>query len=96
MSAAAQAAPKGSAQATQLASLESTVFQGTTLRGLLLEAYAFSEFGTIALVAAICSFALAAVMAILAAFGFWHVRRVSPSEELLGQTLHLPPQTTAV
>ena len=43
----------------QLQSLKTTVFQGTTLRGLLLEAYGFSMFGTIALVAAICSFVLA-------------------------------------
>src|SRR5215469_3764289 len=45
VSAAKLAAKPGSAQATQLAELQTTVFQGTTLRGLLLQAYAF---GTIA------------------------------------------------
>jgi hypothetical protein len=35
------------------------VFQGTTLRGLLLEAYAFGTFATIALIAAIAAFVLA-------------------------------------
>ncbi len=90
VSAAAKAAPKGSPQATQLSALESTVFQGTTLRGLLLEAYAFGTFATIALVAAICSFALAGVMLILTAFGFRHLHKVSPTDELMAQTLHLP------
>ena len=74
---------------TQLQGLKTTVFQGTTLRGLLLEAYAFSMFGTIALIASIASFALAAVMAILTGLGFWHLRRVNPSEELLADRLHL-------
>jgi len=39
VSAAAMSAPKGSAAATKLEALESTVFQGTTLRAMLLEAY---------------------------------------------------------
>jgi hypothetical protein len=60
-----------------------TVFEGTTLRGLLLEAYAFWEMGQIALIAAICSFVAAGAMLILSAFGVWHLRRVSPAEELL-------------
>ena len=60
-----------------------TVFRGTTLRGLLLEAYAFSEFGQIALVAAICSFVLAGVMLVLSVLGIWHLRRVNPAEEVL-------------
>ncbi|MDA8043726.1 MAG: hypothetical protein M0Z30_00565 [Actinomycetota bacterium] len=90
VSAAALAAPKGSAQATQLASLETTVFQGTTLRGLLLEAYAFWEMGQIALVAAVVSFIGAALMLILSVLGMWHLRRVNPTEEVLSQTLHLP------
>src|SRR5579875_869224 len=83
VSAAAMAAPKGSAQATQLAATEATVFQGTTLRGLLLEAYGFWEMGQIALIAAITSFAAAAVMLLLSALGFWHLRRVNPNQEVL-------------
>ena len=81
---------------TQLQGLKTTVFQGTTLRGLLLEAYAFSEFGTIALVAAIASFSLAAIMALLSALGFWHLRKVGPDEEVLARTLHLPAQPVGV
>ncbi|HEV2368899.1 MAG TPA: hypothetical protein VGR90_03435 [Acidimicrobiales bacterium] len=59
-----------------------TVFQGTTLRGLLLEAYAFGKFGQIALIASICSFALAGVMLLLSFLGFVHLRRVRPEEEI--------------
>lgn len=81
VSAAAMAAPAGSPQATQLKALQTTVFQGTTLRGLLLEAYAFWEIGQIALIASIASFVLAGVMFILSGLGFWHLRRVSPQEE---------------
>jgi hypothetical protein len=81
---------------TSLQTLKATTFQGTTLRGLLLEAYAFSEFGTIALVAAICSFALAGVMALLSILGLWHLRRVNPGEEFLAETLHLAAQPVGV
>ena len=78
----AQNAPKGSAEATKLAQLEQTSFQGTTLRGLLLEAYAFSVFGTIAFWAAIASFCLAFIMAVLVGFGFWHAHKTPDSAEL--------------
>lgn len=61
----------------------STVFQGTTLRGLLLEAYAFSVFGEIALIASIASFALALVMLVLVTLGFWHLRRTKADDEIL-------------
>ena len=45
LSTASRANPKR----TQLAALEQTSFQGTTLRGPLLEAYAFSEIGVVML-----------------------------------------------
>ena len=60
-----------------------TVFRGTTLRGLLLEAYAFWKMGQIALIGAIVSFIMAGVMLVLTGFGFWHLRRVDPAEELM-------------
>ncbi len=78
VSAASRANPTDKALAAEV----QTSFQGTTLRGLLLEAYAFSEFGLIALWAAIAAFAMAAVMALLVAFGFWHARRTPVDEEL--------------
>ncbi len=75
-SAAAMADPTN----TNLQGLVNTIFKGTTLRGLLLEAYAFWTVGQIALVGAIVSFILAGVMLILTALGIWHYRRTS--EEL--------------
>jgi hypothetical protein len=62
---------------------EQTVFQGTTLRGLLLEAYAFSVFATLALWAAIAAFVGALIMAGLVILGFWHARRVNDDVEIL-------------
>jgi hypothetical protein len=63
----------------QLQALVQTSFRGTTLRGLLLEAYAFSTVGTIMLFGAIASFIGAAAMALLVGLGLWHARR-SPEE----------------
>lgn len=78
-----------SPQLTTLKAQQATLFQGETLRGLLLSAYGFSKMGEIAGIAAIASFALAAVMAVLTALGMWHLRRVSPTEEVFdGRHLH--------
>jgi hypothetical protein len=82
VSAAAQADPTN---ATLKAEVQ-TVFQGTTLRGLLLEAYAFSVFATLALWSAIAAFIGAIFMAALVALGFWHSRRVSEDAEILPRT----------
>src|SRR5579875_2892903 len=79
LSAAARADPTNK----KLAALAQTSFQGTTLRGLLLEAYAFSTFGTIAFWAGVSAFCLAFIMAVLVGFGFWHARRTPPEAELL-------------
>lgn len=70
---------------TALAAEVQTVFRGTTLRGLLLEAYAFSVFGQIALWASVASFIGAGLMLILVGLGFWHSRRVSAESELLSE-----------
>jgi hypothetical protein len=82
LSAKAMALPKGSVAYTAEEAKVQTVFQGTTLRGMLLEAYAFGTFATIALIGAITAFALAAVMALLVALGFWHARRTPATKEL--------------
>ena len=79
VSAAAMAAPTNA----KLAALKQTSFQGTTLRGLLLEAYAFSEIGAVMLVGAIASFILAALMAALVGLGVWHAKRTPEEERLL-------------
>jgi hypothetical protein len=60
-----------------------TLFMGETLRGMLLNAYAFWKMGQIAAVAAIVSFIGAGVMLLLSALGFWHQRRTSPDAEVL-------------
>ncbi len=77
LSAASIADPNNAKLAGQVA----TVFKGTTLRGLLLEAYAFSTFGEIALVASIVSFVLAGVMLLLTLLGVVHLRRVPGDQE---------------
>jgi hypothetical protein len=77
LSAASIADPNNAKLAGQVA----TVFKGTTLRGLLLEAYAFSTFGEIALVAAIVSFVLAGVMFLLTLLGVVHLRRVPEDQD---------------
>ena len=82
LSAKAQALPKGSAAYTAAEAKVQTVFQGTTLRGLLLEAYAFGTFASIALVAAISTFILAGIMALLVVLGVWHARRTADGEDL--------------
>ena len=68
---------------TTLATQVQTVFRGETLRGLLLNAYAFDTMGNIAGIAAIASFAGAGLMLVLSGLGFWHLRRTSPEEEVL-------------
>ena len=52
-----------------------TLFKGETLRGLLLSTYAWSTVGKIAGIAAVVSFAGAAVMAVLVVAGLVHLRR---------------------
>ena len=79
LSSEAMALPKGSAEYAAAEAKVQTVFQGTTLRGLLLEAYAFWQMGQIALYAAIACFVLAVVMLIFTILGFVHWRR-TPEE----------------
>ncbi len=88
LSSAAMALPKGSAAYTAAESKVQTVFQGTTLRAMLLEAYGFSLLATIAFWCAIAAFALAAVMAFLVVLGFVHATRTDESEELMAH--HVP------
>jgi|tagenome__1003787_1003787.scaffolds.fasta_scaffold20895384_1 hypothetical protein len=68
----------------KLAGQVATMFKGETLRGLLLNAYAFGKMGTIAGIAAITSFIGAGAMLILGGLGLWHARRVPADQEVLG------------
>jgi hypothetical protein len=69
-----------------------TVFKGETLRGLLLNAYAFWQIGQIAKWAAIVAFVAAAVMLVLSILGFIHVRRTPAERELLAQPTAPAPE----
>lgn len=69
----------------QLQTVVNTIFKGTTLRAMLLNAYAFSTIAAIMLYGAIASFVLAAIMAILTGLGFWHAARTPEETELLGR-----------
>ena len=66
----------------KLAGQVETMFKGETLRGLLLNAYAFGTTARIAGIAATVSFIGAAVMLVLAGLGLWHGRRTPPTEEI--------------
>jgi hypothetical protein len=79
LSAESLANPKNAALAAQV----QTVFRGTTLRSMLLEAYGFWQFGQIALIAAIVSYIAAGLMLVLSILGFVHVRRTAPEAEIL-------------
>lgn len=74
------AASRANPTTKKLAALVTVSFKGTTLQGLLLEAYAFGTFGTIAFWAGIASFILAFLTLVLAGLGLWHAGRVSPLE----------------
>lgn len=59
-----------------------TAFRGETLRGLLLNAYAFWQMGQIALYGAIAAFAGAALLLVLSILGLLHLRRVPAEQEV--------------
>ena len=71
ISAASMAAPSN----TSLANQVQLVFRGDTLRGLLLNAYAFGFMGVIALYGAIGMFVAALLMLLLTLIGVRHYRR---------------------
>lgn len=72
---------------TALAGLVQTVFRGTTLRSMLLEAYGFWQLGQIALYAAIASFIGAGLILILSIAGLFHGRQVTAETEVLGKAV---------
>jgi hypothetical protein len=80
----ALANPKNATYAGQVAAL----FKGTTLRGMLLNAYGFWKMGEIAGIAAIFAFGGAALLLILSFMGLWHLRRVPETAEVLAKVSH--------
>jgi len=81
---------------TKLSDAVATAFKGETLRGLLLNAYAFGKMGQIAMIAAVVSFIGAGVMLVLSLLGFAHLRRVDPDVEVLTGHNHTKPETVKV
>jgi hypothetical protein len=78
----------------QLAGVVNTVFKGETLRGLLLNAYAFGKIGMIAGIAAVVAFIGAGILLLFSLLGLYHSRRVSPTTEILntnGRSAPLQP-----
>lgn len=75
----------------KLAATVDTMFKGTTLRSMLLDAYAFSTMGYIAFIASVVAFVGAGLMALLSALGFYHAHRVhdvtppsgAPAQEMI-------------
>jgi len=59
----------------KLSELRETLFMGNTLRGMLLEAYAFGTMGVIAGYAAIAAFAGGVLFLLLGIAGLMHIRR---------------------
>jgi hypothetical protein len=91
LSAKALAQPKNAALAAQV----QTMFRGETLRGLLLNAYAFWTIGQIMLWAAIAAFAGAGLLLLLAIFGFIHLRRTAPEAEIFPAAATREPVTSS-
>jgi hypothetical protein len=63
-----------------LAQQRQTLFEGETLRGLLLTSYAFATMGTIAGIAGVVALVAALLFAVLALLGFRHSRRAQQQE----------------
>ena len=91
LSAESLAHPTNAALAAQV----QTVFRGTTLRSMLLEAYGFWSFAQIALIGAIAAYAAAGLMLILSVFGFVHLRRTGPDKEVLAKVARRTPVTSS-
>ena len=79
----------------KLAGQVDAMFKGTTLRGMLLNAYAFWKMGELALWGAIVAFAGAGLLLLLSALGYAHLRRVSPTAEVFPHLTDKVPAGTA-
>src|SRR5215472_15081742 len=91
LSAAAMAQPHN----TKLADQVQTIFKGTTLRGMLLNAYGWWQMGQIMLISAVVAFGAAVLFLILSGLGFWHLRRTTPESEIFPKAATKVPAHTA-
>ncbi len=69
----------------KLAGQVDSMFRGTTLRSMLLEAYGFWQIGQIAWVGAIVAYVAAGLLLVLSGLGRAHVRRVPESAEVFAK-----------
>jgi hypothetical protein len=76
---------KASPEGQQLGQLRQTLFMGNTLRGLLLNAYAFDTMGTIARYGAYAAFAGAVALLALSVLGLRHARVASAETPTAGR-----------
>ena len=91
LSAAAMAQPHN----TKLADQVQTIFKGTTLRGMLLNAYGWWQMGQIMLISAFVAFGSAVLFLILSGLGFWHLSRTTPDSEIFPKAATKVPAHTA-
>jgi len=81
------------AQVKTLGDLRQSLFMGNTLRGLLLNAYAFGTMGTIALYAGIGALIGAALLLVLALMGLRHARTADETASEPAVSSRTVPQT---
>ncbi|GAA2742109.1 hypothetical protein GCM10009868_10820 [Terrabacter aerolatus] len=81
------------AKLAELGQLRQTLFMGNTLRGLLLNAYAFGTMGTIAFWAAIASFVGAALLLVLGLLGLRHAKTAEDEATVQAGHARTIPQT---
>ncbi len=68
------------AKVAELGELRQSLFMGNTLRGLLLNAYAFDKVGSIARIGGIVALIGGVLMLVLSALGFRHARQVDGAD----------------
>ena len=78
---------------TKLAGQVQTAFRGETLRGMLLNAYAFGKMSQIAFIASIAAFGAAGILLILSGLGYAHLRRVPADAEVMPKLTGAIPHT---
>lgn len=81
----------GGRKDANLAQLRTTLFMGETLRGMLLNAYAFWTIGTIALIAAWAAFAAAGVLLVLGILGLVHLNKTHKDEVIFAPEMEKIP-----
>jgi hypothetical protein len=79
---------------TELQGLVQTSFRGETLRGLLLNAYAFWKMGQVALYAAWTALGAGSLLVLLSVLGLFHARRTSFDTEMHVPGWHPEKSTT--